>query len=37
MIYFTLLCERPEVLQSDSSFEVLQDYALPSKVTRTGF
>jgi len=29
MIYLPLLCGRPEILQGDSSFEVLQDYALP--------
>jgi len=29
MIYLPLLCGRPEVLQDDSSFEVLQCYALP--------
>jgi len=29
MIYLSLFCGRPEVLQGDSSFEVLQGYALP--------
>jgi len=29
MIDLPLLCGRPEVLQGDSSFEVLQGFALP--------
>ena len=29
IVYLPLLCGRPEVLQDDSSFEVLQGYALP--------
>jgi len=28
MIYLSLLCRRPEVLQGDYSFEVLQGHAL---------
>jgi len=38
MIYVTLLCGRPEVLQADYSFEVLQGCALPcAEVTHAGF
>jgi len=29
MIYLPLLCGRPEVLQGDSTLEVLQGFALP--------
>jgi len=37
-IYFPLLCGRPEVLQGDYSFEILQGCALPcAGVTHAGF
>jgi len=36
-MYLPLLCGRPEVLQGDYSFEVLQGYALPCPgVTHAG-
>jgi len=38
MICLSLLCGRPEVLQGDYSFEVLQGCALPCPgVTHAGF
>jgi len=37
MISVPLLCGRPKVFQGDSSFEVMQGYALPCPgVTHTG-